>query len=71
MWIGMAAAWAAIGVAYTLLVVFELWRGRGDQVWRWPIMVLLLGAMTLVIQCLTWIINTCDPHHSLLNLIRL
>jgi diguanylate cyclase (GGDEF)-like protein len=34
---------AAIGVAYTLLVVFELWRGRGDQVWRWPIMVLLLA----------------------------
>ena len=33
---------ATIGVAYTLLVVFELWRGRGDQVWRWPIIVLLL-----------------------------
>jgi GGDEF domain-containing protein len=23
--------------------VFELWRGRGDEVWRWPIMVLLLA----------------------------
>jgi hypothetical protein len=34
---------AAIGIVYTLLVVFELWRGRGDQVWRWPIMVLLLA----------------------------
>jgi hypothetical protein len=34
---------AAIGVAYTLLVVFELWRGRGDQVWHWPIIVLLLA----------------------------
>ena len=34
---------AAIGIAYTLLIVFELWRGRGDQVWRWPIMVLLLA----------------------------
>ena len=33
---------AAIGVAYTLLVVFELWPGRGDQAWRWPIIVLLL-----------------------------
>jgi hypothetical protein len=32
-----------IGVAYTLLVVVELWRGRGDQVWRWPITVLLLA----------------------------
>ncbi len=34
---------ATIGVAYTLLVVLELWRGRGDQVWRWPIIVLLLA----------------------------
>ena len=38
-----ATVMAAIGVAYTLLIVFELWRGRGDQVWRWPIMVLLLA----------------------------
>jgi diguanylate cyclase (GGDEF)-like protein len=38
-----ATVMAAIGVAYTLLVVFELWRGRGDQVWRWPIMMLLLA----------------------------
>jgi diguanylate cyclase (GGDEF)-like protein len=33
---------AAIGIIYTLLAVLELWRGRGDEVWRWPIMVLLL-----------------------------
>ncbi len=32
-----------ISVTYTLLAAFELWRGRGDEVWRWPIMVLLLG----------------------------
>jgi diguanylate cyclase (GGDEF)-like protein len=38
-----ATVMATIGVAYTLLVVFELWRGRGDQVWRWPIIVLLLA----------------------------
>jgi len=38
-----ATVMAAIGVVYTLLVVLELWRGRGDQVWRWPIMVLLLA----------------------------
>ena len=37
-----ATVMAAIGVAYTLLVVLELWRGRGDQAWRWPIIVLLL-----------------------------
>jgi diguanylate cyclase (GGDEF)-like protein len=38
-----ATVMATIGVAYTLLVVFELWRGRGDQVWRWPIIVLLMA----------------------------
>jgi diguanylate cyclase (GGDEF)-like protein len=37
-----ATVMAAIGIAYTLLAVLELWRGRGDDVWRWPIMVLLL-----------------------------
>jgi hypothetical protein len=34
---------AAIGIVYTLLTAFELRRGRGDEVWRWPIMVLLLA----------------------------
>ena len=34
---------AAIGIVYTLLTAFELWCGRGDEVWRWPIMVLLLA----------------------------
>jgi diguanylate cyclase (GGDEF)-like protein len=38
-----AAVMATIGVAYTLLVAFELWRGRGDELWRWPIIVLLLA----------------------------
>jgi diguanylate cyclase (GGDEF)-like protein len=38
-----ATVMATIGVAYTLLVAFELWRGRGDQAWRWPIIVLLLA----------------------------
>ena len=37
-----ATVMAAIGVAYTLLIVLELWRGRGAQAWRWPIIVLLL-----------------------------
>ena len=32
-----------IAVSYTLLAAFELWRGRGDEVWRWPIMALLVG----------------------------
>jgi diguanylate cyclase (GGDEF)-like protein len=34
---------AGIGVGYTLLAVLELWRGRGDGVWRWPIIGLLLA----------------------------
>ena len=34
---------AAIGIVYTLLAVFELWRGRGDDVWRWPVIALLLA----------------------------
>ena len=38
-----AAVMAAIGICYTLLAVLELWRGRGDGVWRWPIMLLLLA----------------------------
>jgi diguanylate cyclase (GGDEF)-like protein len=38
-----ATVMAAIGICYTLLAVFELWRERGDEVWRWPIMVLLLA----------------------------
>jgi diguanylate cyclase (GGDEF)-like protein len=38
-----AIVMAAIAIAYALLTVVELWRGRGDGVWRWPIMLLLLG----------------------------
>jgi diguanylate cyclase (GGDEF)-like protein len=38
-----ASVMAAIGVGYTLLAVRELWLGYGDGVWRWPIIVLLLG----------------------------
>jgi diguanylate cyclase (GGDEF)-like protein len=34
---------AGVGIVYTLLAVLELWRGRGGDVWRWPIMVLLLA----------------------------
>jgi diguanylate cyclase (GGDEF)-like protein len=38
-----ATVMAVIGIVYTLLAVLELWRGRGDDVWRWPIMLLLLA----------------------------
>jgi hypothetical protein len=36
-----AAVMAMIGACYTLLAVVELWRGRGDGAWRWPIIVIL------------------------------
>jgi diguanylate cyclase (GGDEF)-like protein len=38
-----ATVMAAIAIAYALLTVRELWRGRGDGLWRWPIMLLLLA----------------------------
>jgi diguanylate cyclase (GGDEF)-like protein len=38
-----ATVMAAITMFYTLLALLELWRGRGDGAWRWPIMLLLLG----------------------------
>ena len=38
-----ATVMAAIAVFYTLLALLELWRGRGDSTWRWPIMLLLLA----------------------------
>jgi diguanylate cyclase (GGDEF)-like protein len=37
-----ASIMALIAVAYTLLVFRELWRGSGDGIWRWPMMILLL-----------------------------
>jgi diguanylate cyclase (GGDEF)-like protein len=37
-----AAVMAVIGICYTLLAVRELWLGRDDGTWRWPIMTLLL-----------------------------
>jgi diguanylate cyclase (GGDEF)-like protein len=38
-----ATVMAAIGIVYTLLAVVDLWRGRGDETWRWPVIVLLLA----------------------------
>jgi diguanylate cyclase (GGDEF)-like protein len=38
-----ASAMAAIGICYTLLAVVELWRGRRDGAWRWPIIVILVA----------------------------
>jgi diguanylate cyclase (GGDEF)-like protein len=38
-----ATVMAAITSTYALLAVLELWRGGGEGVWRWPIMLLLIG----------------------------
>ena len=38
-----ATVMAAITIIYTLLAVLEFWRGRGEEMSRWPIMLLLLG----------------------------
>ena len=38
-----ATVMAVIAITYALLTVRELWRGRGDGLWRWPIMLLFLG----------------------------
>ena len=46
-----AAVMAMIGACYTLLAVVELWRGRGDGAWRWPIIVILAAhAASIPIQ---------------------
>jgi len=37
-----ATVMTVIAIVYMLLALRELWRGRGDGVWRWPIMLLLL-----------------------------
>jgi diguanylate cyclase (GGDEF)-like protein len=37
-----AVVMATIAIAYTLLCFRELWRGRSDGIWRWPMMILLL-----------------------------
>jgi diguanylate cyclase (GGDEF)-like protein len=38
-----ATVMAAVGIVYTLVTALELWRGRAHEVWRWPVIVVLLG----------------------------
>jgi diguanylate cyclase (GGDEF)-like protein len=37
-----ATVMSAIGIVYTLVTALELWRGRAREVWRWPVIALLL-----------------------------
>ena len=57
-----------IAVTYTLLAVFELWRGRGDDVGRWPIMVLLLGHAAAITLRIPLTITAGHPNLSDVNL---
>jgi diguanylate cyclase (GGDEF)-like protein len=41
--VARAGVMAAIAITYTLLGVFELWRGHGEEISRWPVMLLLVG----------------------------
>jgi len=43
-----ATVMAAIAVVYSLLAFWKLWRGRGEGVWRWPIMLLVLGHTAVI-----------------------
>jgi diguanylate cyclase (GGDEF)-like protein len=59
-----AALMAAIAVVYTLLAVLELWRGRGEEVSRWPIIWLLLGhAAAIPVRVL--LVGSLADHHPL------
>ena len=59
-----AAVMAAIAVVYTLLAVLELWRGRGEEVLRWPIIWLLLGhAAAIPVRVL--LVGSLADHHPL------
>jgi diguanylate cyclase (GGDEF)-like protein len=59
-----ATVMAVIGIAYTLLAVVELWRGRPEQqeVSRWPIMVLLLGHAAAIPVRIPLASSLTDPH---------
>jgi diguanylate cyclase (GGDEF)-like protein len=57
-----AAVMAAIAITYALLAVLELWRGKGEEVSRWPIMLLLLGHATAIPVRVPLAGSATDPH---------
>jgi diguanylate cyclase (GGDEF)-like protein len=57
-----AAVMAAIAVAYALLAVLELWRGKGEEVSRWPIILLLLGHAAAIPIRVPLAGSATDPH---------
>ena len=64
-----ATVMAAIAITYALLAVLELWRGRGEEVSRWPIMLLLLGHAAAIPIRIPLAGSTTDPHPFHVNLL--
>ena len=61
---------AAIAITYALLAVLELWRGRGRRgLWRWPIMLLLLGHAAAIPVRIPLAGSATDPIPSIVNLL--
>ena len=57
-----AAVMAAIAITYALLAVLELGRGNGEEVSRWPIMLLLLGHAAAIPVRIPLAGSATDPH---------
>jgi len=60
---------AAIAITYTLLGVFELWRGHGEEISRWPVMLLLVGHAAAIPIRLPLAASATDPHPFHVNLL--
>ena len=67
--VARATVMAAIAITYALLAVLELWRGRGEEVSRWPIMLLLLGHAAAIPVRIPLAGSTTDPHPFHVNLL--
>ena len=67
--VARATVMAAIAITYALLAVLELWRGRGEEVSRWPIMLLLLGHAAAIPIRIPLAGSTTDPHPFHVNLL--
>ena len=67
--VARATVMATIAITYALLAVLELWRGRGEEVSRWPIMLLLLGHAAAIPVRIPLAASVTDPHPFHVNLL--
>jgi diguanylate cyclase (GGDEF)-like protein len=67
--VARASVMAAIAITYALLAVFELWRGHGEEISRWPIMLLLLGHAAAIPVRIPLAASATDPHPFHVNLL--